>query len=106
LGPPNWQRCWGSDVVGVPSAASISAVASIPADVAACDAHVASALLLTLLLAILHVLLLYKNILFIHKSLVLASLLLLSSLLWRCSMNFCIFIKSRDRSYLGKYPNL
>ncbi len=40
-------------VVGVPSAANISAVASLPADVTALDALVASPSLLTLLLAML-----------------------------------------------------
>jgi hypothetical protein len=40
-------------VVDVPTAANISAVASIPADGAARDAYIASALLLALLLAML-----------------------------------------------------
>ncbi len=41
--PPDWQSCLQSAVVGVPTAANISAVASVLVGAFACDAPVASA---------------------------------------------------------------
>ncbi len=53
--PPNWQSWLLSTVVDVPTAANISAVANVPADVAArgTGTLLASALLFTLLMEML-----------------------------------------------------